>query len=110
KTLPPSDSGSRDPLLIAVVPLAFAPSVASVWVGIGLWRMRNWARRFVIFSGGFSVIATPVRVLRGRLDSSLLEFFASLLGFLIAVWILCYMFQPTVKQAFGMQEHPAATT
>ena len=85
-------------LMLGVVGL---PALVLIVVGVGLWRLRNWARVSNIF-------LTAVKLLL-LLLASLLTLHATPAYFLglellqaaVYAWIIWYLFQPPVKQAFG---------
>ncbi len=71
-------------------------------VGIGLWKLRNWARHVVIVLSAIAIAAVAFNAVWGR----------RLTGFSVALWILIpvagfyvvclgYMLTRNVKQAFS---------
>lgn len=75
-------------------------AVLFVAVGVGLWKLGNWARvTAVVLTGLRLVLLLPGLVyLVIRFDP--LGLGLQLLFALIYVWILWYLFQPRVKRAF----------
>jgi uncharacterized membrane protein (DUF2068 family) len=82
-----------------VVFLVFA--AVAIVVGIGLWRLRNWARILTIILAAISLLP----LLPGLMGSMLtLEIFSLIFQLVFAAfygWIIWYMLQPHVKRAFG---------
>lgn len=100
----PSDVAIAPGQLAFLVALALLAVCILGWLGLGLWRLRNWARHVTIVVQACALIASSIRVLGALVDGSVFEFFNSLLGCLIAVWIFWYLFQPGVKKAFVVQK------
>jgi len=82
-----------------VIFLVFA--AVAIVVGIGLWRLRNWARILTIVLAAISLLP----LLPGLLMSMLsIEIFTMMFQLAFAAfygWIIWYMLQPHVKRAFG---------
>jgi hypothetical protein len=85
--------------IVGAVFIVFA--LLELALGIGFIKLQNWARVVAI-------VLTGIAVLFGILG--MLSLFAHLMVFLLIVrviilalqvWILVYLFQPHVKQAFG---------
>ena len=70
-------------------------------VGIGFLKLQNWARVLTIIFVGLSVLGSGGGMLFmfGHFFSLLL--FRHVVSLAIDIWILIYLFQPHVKQAFG---------
>jgi len=87
--------------VIAVFFLILA--AVEVVVGIGLWKLRNWARIVTIVLCGLSFLGAVLSILNPFHIH--VFFFLFLLRRLIYAaiyaWILWYLFQPNVKQSFG---------
>lgn len=85
--------------IAGVIFLIFA--VIAIVVGIGLWRLRNWARILTIILAAISLLP----LLPGLMLSMLsLEIFSMMFQLAFAGfygWIIWYMVQPQVKRAFG---------
>jgi hypothetical protein len=79
-------------------------AVVEVVIGVGLLKLQNWARIVTIVLVGLSLLGSL-----GSIFSPFAHMHIFLMVFLIRrlvfaaidVWILWYLFQPTVKQAFG---------
>ncbi len=82
-----------------VVFLVFA--AISAVVGIGLWKLRNWARIITIAFAGLGVLSGLLGFLTMLLHFSLVGLLFRLVGLGINGLIIWYMLQPHVKQAFG---------
>jgi hypothetical protein len=70
-------------------------------VGLGLWKLQEWARILTIVLAGLGLLVNGFGIL-GPLMSFHLIFLlwrAVVLG--LDVWVLVYLFQPHVKKAFG---------
>ena len=73
-------------------------------VGVGLWKLKNWARIITIVLTGIGLIGSVLSILSpfGHMH---VFFFVFLIRRMILAaiyaWILWYLFQPNVKQAFG---------
>jgi len=73
----------------------------SVIIGIGLWKLRNWARVLTIVFTALGLLFCVFGILTGLLHFHLVLVVFRLVFMAIYVLILWYMFQPHVKQAFG---------
>ena len=80
-------------IILALIPLA---------IGIGLWKLRNWARILVIIFAGLGALGNAARVIWGLGSGDMLNTVAGIIGLGIQALILWYMFQLHVKQAFGV--------
>lgn len=69
--------------------------------GIGLLRLRNWARILTICLTGLSLLVEIFAVLGAHGPMWMSQMFTNLVKGAIDVWILIYLFKPHVKQAFG---------
>jgi hypothetical protein len=88
--------------VFAVFFLVFA--VVDVVIGIGLWKLQNWARVVTIVLIGLSFLGAVLSILSpfAHMHVFFLLFLVRRLVFAaIYAWILWYLFQPHVKQAFG---------
>ncbi len=79
-------------LILSVIPLA---------IGIGLWKLRNWARIVAIVFSGLGVLSNLLGVIGGVTAGEMFSLSSSVIGLGINILVLWYMFQPHVKQAFG---------
>ena len=88
--------------IIAVFFLVFA--VLDAVIGVGLWKLQNWARVLTIVLTGLGLLGS-VGGLVSPFAYAHFFFFAFLVRRVIVtaiqVWILVYLFKPHVKQAFG---------
>lgn len=83
-----------------VVFLVFA--ALAVVVGIGLLKLRNWARILTIVLTSLSLVLGLLGLVTTLLHFVLFTFVFQLIFLGIYAWILWYMFQAHVKQAFGV--------
>ncbi|MGD1212944.1 MAG: hypothetical protein ABR973_16525 [Candidatus Acidiferrales bacterium] len=84
---------------LAVVFLVIA--ALYVVIGVGFWKLLNWARILAIILIGLAVLFQAVGVLAAlaHFHPILFVWRAIFLG--IDVWIVVYLLNPNVKQAFG---------
>jgi len=73
----------------------------AVLVGVGLWKLRNWARILTIVLTALSLLFAVLGLLTSLLHFQLFALVFRLVFVAIYALILWYMFQPHVKQAFG---------
>ena len=79
-------------------------AVVDIVVGVGLWKLKNWARIITIVLTGIGLLGSVLSIISpfGQIH---VFFFVFLIRRLILAaiyaWILWYLFQPNVKQAFG---------
>ena len=85
------------PVLVGLF-LLFA--VLFVWFGIGLWKLRNWARQVTIGLMILRLLFLAPGLVIGLLRSDLLGLGLQLLFAAVYGWILWYLYQPGVKQLF----------
>jgi hypothetical protein len=79
-------------------------AAVEVVIGIGLLKLQNWARIVTIVLVGLSLLGSLGSIFNpfGHAHIFFLLFLIRRLVFAaIDVWILWYLFQPNVKQAFG---------
>jgi len=104
-TLGSSHMGLIAGLGAAVVAIFFLLlAVLEVVIGVGLLKLRNWARIVTIVLVGLSLLGSVGSIFSpfAHMHVFLLIFLIRRLAFAaIDVWILWYLFQPHVKQAFG---------
>ena len=79
-------------IIVAALPLA---------IGIGLWKLKNWARILVIIFATIGALGNTARVIFGLSSGEMFNVVGGIVGLGIQALILWYMFQPHVKQAFG---------
>ena len=90
--------------IIFLLTIAFFLGIAAllVLVGIGLIRLKNWARMTLVVLIGLQTLL--VAVLLASHGLRVVSPLRPLLGGLIILGVLAYLFQPHVKQAFGANE------
>lgn len=76
-------------------------SAIPLLVGIGLWKLKNWARILVIVFSCLGVLSNLIGLLGGLTAGEMFSVGSSVVGLGINVLIIWYMFQPHVKQAFA---------
>jgi len=95
----------RYPFLLAW----FAAYVAYAFIGFGLWKLRNWARKAVIGLSVFSIAASPAIAPFLSKATPVPLLIASFSGVVLAFgWIIWYLRRPPVRFAFGAMT-PAET-
>lgn len=75
-------------------------AVLFVWFGIGLWKLRNWARQVTIALMILRLLVLVPGLLFSLLRSDLVGLGLELLFGGVYGWILWYLYQPDVKQLF----------
>jgi uncharacterized membrane protein (DUF2068 family) len=89
--------------ILAVMCLGFA--VLEFVIGLGLWKLQNWARILTIVLICLALLSTAFGVLIGLTHMFgmffFMLFFRRIIIAAIQVWILIYLLKPHVKQAFG---------
>ena len=79
-------------------------AAVDIVVGVGLWKLKNWARIITIVLIGIGLLGSVLSIVSpfGHMH---VFFFVFLIRRLILAaiyaWILWYLFQPNVKQAFS---------
>ena len=71
-----------------------------VWFGIGLWKLKNWARQVTIGLMILRLLFLAPGLVIGLLRSDLVGVGLQLLFVAVYGWILWYLYQPGVKQLF----------
>ena len=84
---------------LAVVFLVIA--VLYVVMGIGFWKLQNWARILAIVLTGLAVLFQALGVLGALAHFHPFLFIWRAIFLAIDVWIVVYLLKPNVKQAFG---------
>jgi len=74
-------------------------SVPQIVVGVGLLRMKNWARILALIGSVISLFGLPLE-LKLVLQHPLLSIY-SIARAAFDIWLLVYLLSPRVKQAFG---------
>ena len=85
--------------IVGVVFLGLA--AVDLVLGIGLWRLQNWARILTLVLVGLGLIFNLLGLLRSVLHLHVFFFFTQAVVIAIDVWIVVYLSKPHVKQAFG---------
>jgi hypothetical protein len=89
--------------LVGVICLAFAG--LEVAIGIGLWKLQNWARVLTIVLCGLALLSSCFTLLFALTHMFGVFFFGLFFRRLVLaavqVWIVIYLLKPHVKQAFG---------
>jgi hypothetical protein len=85
--------------ILGFVLLGFA--VVYIVDGIGLMKIASWARILTIILVGLSLLRSAFGMMRSLGHLHPVGVFFSLVIAAIDVWILVYLFNPDVKQAFG---------
>ncbi len=87
---------------LAIVLLISA--AVDIVVGVGLLKLKNWARIITIVLTGIGLLGSVLSIISpfGHMHVFFFVFLIRRLIFAaIYAWILWYLFQPHVKQAFG---------
>lgn len=94
-----AEPGIAGAILVALGFLA----VLFVVIGVGLWKLRNWARVTALVLMGLRVVLLVAGTLLWLLLLGFdpLSLGLNLLFILVYAWILWYLLQPHVKRAFG---------
>lgn len=85
-------------VIVGVVFLGIA--VLDVVLGIGLWKLQNWARVLTIVLLIVSAILYAFGMLRSVVHFHLVRLFIQMIFIAIDVWIAVYLSKASVKQAF----------
>lgn len=83
-----------------VVFLVFA--AISALIGIGLWKLKNWARIVTIVFSGLGILGGLLGLLTALLHFSVFTLVFRLVFIGIYALIIWYMLQPDVKKVFGV--------
>lgn len=77
--------------------------LAAVYVimGVGLWKLQNWARLLTIVLAALGVVFYGVGILGALFHFHILLLYWRAIFLALNVWIIVYLLQPNVKQAFG---------
>jgi hypothetical protein len=70
-------------------------------LGIGLWKLQNWARIVTLILVALGLIFNVLGLLRSILHLHVFVFFIQAVVIAIDVWIVVYLSKSDVKQAFG---------
>ncbi len=85
---------------VGVILLIFA--AIGLAIGIGLWKLRNWARIVTIVLVGLSLLLGVIGLLGSLISFELGSLIFQAIFVALYAWIIWYLFQPHVKQAFGV--------
>jgi hypothetical protein len=86
--------------ILGVIVLGFA--ALDVLMGVGLWKLQNWARILTIVLSGLALLGSVLSILSPFAHIHVFLFLIRpLILAAIYAWILMYLFKPHVKQAFG---------
>ncbi|MGA3295017.1 MAG: DUF2127 domain-containing protein [Candidatus Acidiferrales bacterium] len=84
---------------VAVFCLIFA--ALYVVIGVGLWKLQNWARILTIVLVGLGLVIQALGLLGALAHFHPILFVWRAIFVAIDVWIVVYLLKPHVKQAFG---------
>ncbi len=84
---------------VGVILLIF--SAIGLAIGIGLWKLRNWARIVTIVLVGLSLLLGVIGLLGSLIAFELGSLIFQAIFVALYAWIIWYLFQLHVKQAFG---------
>lgn len=86
----------------AIVGFVFLGLAAAYLIlGIGLWRLENWARICTLILVTLGLIFNALGLLRSFLHLHVFVFFFQAIIIAVDVWILVYLSKSNVKQAFS---------
>jgi uncharacterized membrane protein (DUF2068 family) len=91
--------GSVGVAIVAV--FLFVVGVLYVVMGVGFWKLQNWARILAIVLTGLGAIFQALGVLGALAHFHPFLFIWRAIFVAIDVWIVVYLLKPNVKQAFG---------
>ena len=81
--------------------ICMVAAALSLIIGIGLWKLQNWARVLTIAFTCLGLLFSAFGILTGLLHFHLILAMFRMMFVAMYALILWYMFQPHVKQAFG---------
>jgi hypothetical protein len=86
----------------AIVGVVFLGIAALYLVlGIGLWKLQNWARIVTLILVSLGLIFNVLGLLRSILHLHVFVFFFQCIVIALDVWIVFYLSRPYVKQVFS---------
>ena len=85
--------------IAGVIFLVFA--AFAVAVGVGMLKLQNWARITTIVLSCLSILSGVFSVLVSLLHFQIVALIMNVVFLAFYAWIVWYMFQPHVKNAFG---------
>lgn len=86
---------------VAGVVLIFFGLIALA-IGIGLWKLKNWARIITIVLSALGGLACLAGLLGGVMAAEIISIIVNVIFLGIYGLIIWYLFQAHVKQAFGV--------
>jgi hypothetical protein len=92
---------------VGIVFLAVA--AVDLIMGIGLWKLQEWARILTVVLVIIGAVFNGFGLLRAMLHFHVIRLFLQAIFVAIDVWIAVYLSQPNVKQAFGANRTLAST-
>jgi len=90
-------------ILTALFLLSAALNMA---VGRGLWTLRNWARRVMLFLAGINVVVNVFNSLQAATHANDAVLIQSLFVVFLNGWIFWFLIQPSTKEAFQAVSSP----
>ncbi len=86
-------------VFLGILFLAFA--ALGLFIGIGLWKLKNWARVLTIVLNAISLVFAVLALFGALMHFSIGLFIGVLIRAAIALIIILYLLKPDVKKAFG---------
>lgn len=77
--------------------------IAAVYLvlGIGLWKLQEWARILTLVFIGLGIILNAFSILQSVMHFHIFRFFFQAVFIAVDIWIIVYLLQPNVRQAFN---------
>src|SRR5271166_1349724 len=101
----PLASALLNPFAASVAILAYIYALVEagffILIGIGLFKMQNWARVLLIVLIGMEFLVGAVGLVNSGAHGVMVNPGPALIVASISLGVLVYLFQPHVKQAFG---------
>ena len=72
-----------------------------ILMGVGLWKLQNWARILTIVFAALGVCFYGLGILGALMHFHIFLLFWRAIFLALNVWIIVYLLQANVKQAFG---------
>jgi uncharacterized membrane protein (DUF2068 family) len=85
--------------VVGVIALMFAALYAVT--GYGLWALKNWGRILALVLTAIGLLLTLVGLAAVFANFGMSLLIWQIIRIAICAWIIWYLLQPTVKQAFG---------
>lgn len=92
---------------VGIVFLAIA--AVDVILGVGLWKLRDWARIITVVLVIIGAVLNGFGLLRSMLHFRVISLFMQAIFVAIDIWIAVYLSQANVKQAFATRPAVAST-